>query len=456
MEVVLPFIVEEEDLDMTEIVDAFGQHIFPDKWEFPPTRDWGINYTLVDVLYRRTGATSRFAWAQTLLEDLQFNRETGPIMLLLATAEAWAQGSFVDLDGNDAEPDLVIEIEGFPLIPLWMGSKIVRYKVEIPPTSKLTCLAEPGAKTRPLGNNQVWFCVITRCMRFMFEPIMARDGRLRIGLRSTNKMWTFLKFLQTRGKSWNGVYAQSSDFKASTDYIPLEIIKAIWDGFTWDLSPGHPFMVFYDLIVSNRTLALLDFKDLNQVLSDMSEKDENFSFTHKCGSFMGEPMSFMTLNGVNVVIDDICEFMFTHSPSDYIPLTVGKSQENILVGKVPPVDDFSRADIGPPEPACGCGDDWAAIRRYYGQIILWKSIAIQLGMVFSWKDAVSQRILIFCEDHALIRKDNTVAYVDVIKSRLLTTMTRQHSDNRSSILGKGRMLRNQLDYFENKLSNRRL
>jgi hypothetical protein len=446
-EVKFPFICENSQIsDMTEITDCYGQYVFPNKWEFPPTFEWG--FCLLDVAYRRLGATFRIAWAYKLIENFQFSREIGPLILLLATAESYRQGHFVDLDGNSVEPDYYLETGKFPKIPLFKGKRILRYKVDIPPLANLTCLAEPGAKTRPLGNNQVHFLVITRAMRFMVEPIFARDGRLRIGLRSTNKMWSFLKFLQTRSDDWSGFYAQSSDFKSSTDYIPLSLINAIWKGISSEIPEDHPFMVYYDYIVSTRRLSLLDFKELYSFISNTGEEGK-LPFFHQCGSFMGEAMSFMTLSLVTVVIDDVTEFLFRKEFNKFQDL---KEDSNQMITLDLPkyAEEFANSDNLAPEPACGCGDDWAAIRKYFGQITLWKSVACSMGMVFSWKDAVSRRILIFCEDHAQIGADNKVVYIDIIKSRLLTSMTRQHSDNRSSILGKGRMLRNQLDYFENK------
>jgi hypothetical protein len=445
---------------LTKLTDAFGNYVFPTyegfSFELVSDASDGRFGPLYEYLYRGYAFTKRRNFAEELFKGRTLPNEIGYMLLLLATAESYLQGHFEDLDGNIVPPTCVLKTsfqgKPFPDIPLWNAGTILRYKVVIPPLVKLTCLAEPGAKTRPLGNNQCWFLAITRNMRFMFEPVMARDGRLRIGLRSTNKMWSFLKYLQKRKNSSTGEWCQSSDFKSSTDYIPLSLIKAMWKGFTHDVHPSHPFMVYFDLIVSNRRLSLLDFREVNELLTDDMSSEERISFHHRCGSFMGEAMSFMTLNGVNVIVDDISDFLFLNGCN---PTSLNASEHcrggwHPLQSKmIDLLEMFQTGEINTPEPAAGCGDDWAAFKRYLNNILLWKDVAIQLGMVFSWKDGISRRVLIFCEDHAIVREDGKIVYIDVIKSRLLTTMTRQHSDNRSSILGKGRMLRNQLDYFEN-------
>jgi hypothetical protein len=239
-------------------------------------------------------------------------------------------------------------------------------------------------------------------------------------------MWTYLKFLQKQLQKVAEIWAQSTDYKSATDYIPLDMILAIWSGLFGVLPDKHPFWVFFDLIVSNRRLTLLDFKHLLVRCNPEYTGEDKIDLNHMCGSFMGEPMSYMTLDMINILIEEVSEYIFI-------------SGDKILANY--------RGETLPKDPSCICGDDFAALRTSLLRILIFKETATRAGMVLSWKDQVSKRVLIFCEDHVLIRNKKPV-YVDVVKSRLLTGMARQHSDNRSSILGKGRMLRNQLDYFE--------
>jgi hypothetical protein len=421
--------------DPGNLTDCFGRFVFPISKKVEGFAalftDINVRYNsltingkiddrliLYDWIYRSEFRNSREDFSRFLEisgNDKEFpclSKELGLAILLLAVSEGYSQGKFLDADGIPSEPDIFLVIPGCPWkVPLWNGRKILRYKVVIPPKVKLTCLAEPGAKSRSLGNTQVWFTIVTRIMRFMIEPIIARDGRARIGLVSVNKMWTFLKFLQKIG--YRNPVIQSTDYRASTDYIPLLIISSLWKSLTKRVKANHPFLVFLDLIISNRNLELLDFHELSSEIED---------WTHRCGSFMGEPMSFMTLTVMNLAAEEASEIMYHNF--------------NPPVGR---------------DPVAVCGDDFLAVRSDLDRILKFKEVTQKIGFVFSWKDQISSRIGIFCEDHILIDVTGKISYVDVIKSRLLTPMTRQHSDNRSAILGKGRMLRNQLDYFENKL-----
>jgi hypothetical protein len=354
------------------------------------------------------------------------------VLLLIATNQSLKQG-FFRRTGEEGEylPDILMHV-GCYKIPLWYSDGVPHHLIYQPvdfPKVTLNCLAEPGAKTRPLGKNQAWFTIVTRAMRFMAEPILARDGRARIGLRSTNKMWSFLKYLKNR-KSKGLFIGQSTDYKSATDLIPISVIKAMWNGFLSSLPRTHPFWVYYELVVCPRNLFVdKQFKDLN-LKNDINRR----------GSFMGEPMSFLTLTLENLLVEEISAYFYNYRNDVQLwdtRLVSRHLQDDRLAG----------------DAICICGDDVAAVRRDVEQIRLFKVVAIALGWQFSWKDAVSRRLLIFCEDHTMMNYRGDITefrYIDVIKSRLLTTMSRQHSDNRSSILGKGRMLSNQLDYYEHK------
>jgi hypothetical protein len=63
------------------------------------------------------------------------------------------------------------------------------------------------------------------------------------------------------------------------------------------------------------------------------------------------------------------------------------------------------------------------------------------------KDLGSPTLGILCEDHFFYDKDqHKLIFLDVVKTRLLTRMTRLHSDGRSAILGKASMLMTQLSW----------
>jgi len=385
--------------------------------------------TFLQALYGGAGLSSKRRKASKLIGEESLPSELGKACLLYASGVALKQGEYIsDITGNPLEFESYLHVGGM-IIPIVVNEPMRHHLIYRPismPKTKLDCLAEPGAKTRPLGKNQAWFTLVSRAMRFMAEPIIARDGRARIGLRSTNKMWSFLKYIKKVGPEFEDPIGQSADLKSATDLIPLDVIEAIWDGLTSSLPKSHPFWVFYSLIKSQRAMYIAPkFKTLESRFKPGT--------LNKRGSFMGEPMSFLTLSLVLILTEEISDYYHSlnvpvwSKPDSYMPL--GRN------------------------PCAICGDDLTALRANLSRILLWREVALDLGLKFSWKEGISKRLLIFCEDHALLSgkgKQFTTVYVDVIKSRLLTTMSREHSDNRSSILGKGRMLSNQLDYFEDK------
>jgi hypothetical protein len=373
--------------------------------------------TLLDCLYRQSGAQRRKDANIELLGKDLLSPEVGAAILLMASSEAILQGYYVNLKGERSPPDMHLVLPSGRKIPIWKEFITLRYISTEFPKTELQCLAEPGAKTRSLGKSQAWFTIVTKVMRFMAEPILARDGRSRIGLRSTNKMWSFLKYLSRT--NYEEKFLQSTDFRAATDYIALLMLKSMWKPFCSRVPEKHPFLVYQELIWCRRSLHFSD---------KFSECRPTGQFSHECGSFMGEPMSFMSLTLINLVIEETNSYYFRNN----LPLFQGIPR--LLSG----------------DPLCICGDDVAALRNNLEIILRFKQTVAAYGMKLSWKDGISRRVLIFCEDHVLLDENGKFVYLDVIKSRLLTTMARQHSENRSSILGKGRMLTNQLDYFDDK------
>lgn len=406
-------------------VDVYGERVFPRTVGYYGCLE--ESSPLINLLYVDRGATRRQKYCKDVAGEELLPSTTGSSLLLAATGKALGQGQFLDKDGSPCKPDYWLKC-GAIRLPLFDPTRFkfnLCYEVLSPPKVTLTSLAEPGAKCRPLGKNQLWFNITEKVMRFMVEPILARDGRARIGLNSTNKMWDFLKFLGKSNFEFSEAFCQSTDYKSATDLIPLDLLQALWTGFLGNLPRRHPFRVFESLLYATRDLSI------SSEFPEFRKEFLNSGKSHRRGSFMGEPMSFMTLTLMNLVIEVLT-----------LKATAFKTQLFVLGNQLPP---------GP--PVCICGDDVAAVRHRLEPIQLFKEVVAAFSGQLSWKDVISKRILIFCEDHVLVQyKDGKAKflYIDVIKSRLLTTMSRQHTENRSAILGKGRMLRNQLDYFEDK------
>jgi len=393
--------------------DAYGVRIFPRRNIL-----FLDNPTMLDCLYRKSGHARLEQVGLSHTGKLLLPSEVCPAILLMATSEAILQGYYHTSDGVVSEPSTWLLLPSGRRLPMWNHRYPLRYKSVDFPITEMQCLAEPGAKSRSLGKSQTWFTLTMKIMRFMIEPILARDGRARIGLRSTNKMWSFLKFIQ-KVYGGNPIF-QSTDYSAATDWISLKLLSAIWEPIFGLIDKNHPFLIYKDLVTCPRRL------HFGKKFLECEPLDK----THRCGSFMGEPMSFMSLTLINLIIEEISSFFWkTKVPLYSMPIT------NLVSN----------------DPLAICGDDVASLREDVEHIKMFKSVVSDVGMKLSYKDGISSRVLVFCEDHVLRDEKGKILYIDVIKSRLLTTMCRQHSENRSSILGKGRMLTNQLDYFDDKV-----
>nr|WPR16649.1 MAG: RNA-dependent RNA polymerase [Streptophyte associated narna-like virus 18] len=427
--------IDHRLINISEVYrDCYGNRMFPGLWasdDADVQEIWKKNpkirmkarirarvtegkISLLDKLYRQFGHFRKAKATRELLAKDLYPSEVCPAILAVASSEAILQGRYLDTSGNEVKPNLYLVLSSGREIPIFSEGRPLRYESLDYPKVQMQCLAEPGAKTRSLGKNQAWFVIVTKIMRFMIEPILARDGRARIGLVSTNKMWSFLKFLQK--KSATGQWLQSTDYSAATDYISLDMLSAMWTPFFSRIRTGHPFLIYKDLVFCRRSL---HFDGIFKIC------DNNRN--HECGSFMGEPMSFMSLTLINLIVEELS--------------ACWKNEISCFVTPVQKLESY--------DPVAICGDDVASVRRSLTRIKVFKHIVKCVGMKLSWKDGISRRLLIFCEEH-IIAQNKEFIYIDVIKSRLLTTMARQHSDNRSAILGKGRMLGTQLAYFDNR------
>jgi hypothetical protein len=335
--------------------------------------------------------------------------KTGYLVLALASSECLEHGSF------EPAPDLI-----FDGVPVWRERTLVRFvpDLERPFRCRFKVLGEPGFKSRPLTINHWALVVILQNMRFLMEPPFHVDGRVRIGFESQNILWDLIKFLNKALPNFSGeVIFNNSDFKASTDYIPLGLIRAMWRGFLKgiNLNRKHPFWVFSELIWTPRYVE--------------TELLESGGFHQKRGSFMGEPMSFLTLSLYNLCLTEIAGNFSKH----------GRSLRHL-----PDITEFF-SEPRDPTPVGIVGDDNLSVgdKAFLDNF---HSVGEASGMKFSkGKDLASSFLMILCEDHAYW-DGKTIQFLDVIKLRLLTRMTRVHSDNRSAILGKASMLSTQISW----------
>nr|QIR30307.1 RNA-dependent RNA polymerase [Plasmopara viticola lesion associated narnavirus 28] len=345
-----------------------------------------------------------------------FGPNTGKLLLWAASADLMNHGSFYP------EPQGFVKTPCGALLPIWWNRQPVSYQPKTPLECRVVSLGEPGFKVRPLTAGHTGMILIQKTMRQMVQTLLEKDGRCRVGLAVTNKLWSFLKFWGKKDLP-DGVFSQNSDYKSATDYIPLDMIEAIWSSFTSFLPVDHPFRVYVALLWAPRKL-LVSGKQYPGI--------GDCELNHVCGSFMGEPMSYMTLMLMNVLVEYIGFVYYETKAPLWSPLPESYGFANM--------DHFVVV-----------GDDKIAIRTSKEMAEISRKVSIGLGFVMSDKDGDSRRLILLCEDHVLITKDDTknvLVYVDAIKGRLLTNVSRGHADNRASIFGKGRMLANQLAYMD--------
>lgn len=393
-----------------------------------------IGFRLLDILYRRPDQLIGQNYLRKLVpEDKHSLPDTTGKALLF-----WSSGRLALSGDYEPKPDWFIMVPNhssfdpmknqykeFIPCPVWLEKQIVRYNPTEYPSVMLTSLAEPGSKVRGLGKGDTAYNIIGQTMRFMADPVFVRDGSARIGLESDNKLWQFLKFLQKVGKDFPPTaILMSSDYRRATDYLALRLIEALWCGFLSGLPKAHPFWVFSKLIWSPRRLFL-----------DQKLIPDRKVYISRCGSFQGEPVSFLTLTLYNLVV---------------LNMTIHYCVSGKPIWSIPDVEP----QMGP-LPRAVCGDDVAALWPHVRYSTTFRTIVLGTGMFLSkGKDGDSKRVLIFCEDHVIAQYDLetkqwSFSYADTVKCRLLTNMSRQGTSRVASILGKGRMVSTQLEWFPN-------
>jgi len=424
------------------LYDVFGEPVFTSDWlmgtssetlasmlKLPPG-DHHVEVlfggpTLLEVMYTPFLEYQGYMSARREANKDWLPNTIGKVLRFISTGTMLRRGEIAP--GADAVLRVVNDSKGWDLaVPLFFESgQRVRYTPRVFPPVFLTCLAEPSFKARTLGKGESEEAILFQSMRFMAEPVLARDGRARLGLEETNKLWTFLKYVsRIADQIGETSIIENNDFDAATDEMLLSLIEALWSGFLRPLPPDHPFWVYTKLIWCPRQL-VVDRK----ILPDVSQ-----TFETRRGSMMGEPISFLTLTLYNLVVDDMTNYYAGLG----LPLYSLPIETHVFFG---------------PLPTAICGDDVTSIRPHRRFSATHRRIITDTQMVLSTKgkDSDSLRVIFFCEDSVIVSRDTDgkwkFTYIDVIKGRLLTRMARQGTARVAAVLGKGRMLANQLEWF---------
>ena len=336
----------------------------------------------------------------------RFNHLFGDAILIWAATVAMDHGRF------DCEP--------VGRIALFVHNQVIKFHPDGRlPKATVRILSEPGAKARPLTTNMAWLTTILQSIRQMTEPCLRRDPRARASFTDPNKLWSILPLIRKLRKC----LVKSADYSSATDTIPLKYIRCIWTGYLSGLgiSSKHPIWVFLELVFSQRELVPSD--DMKHLSSEFHD-----FCPHVTGSFMGEPVSFLTLTLLNLAVLDIVNYLECHA------------LHHSVLGGVPGEDVANFLGLVG-QLSILTGDDLLDFGEGSRAELLDKVIALVGFLRSVGKDFTSTDFGTFTEEH-ILWNDATqqYEYFDKVKARLLTPMSREYADHRQSILGKGSML----------------
>jgi hypothetical protein len=353
----------------------------------------------------RTVGSRNFEFTQCHL-----NETLGDSVLFWAWTQSMEYGHF--------ESDC--QLEGYPL---FTKGGVHKWIQDRPIPCTLMVLAEPGFKARSLTKNPAWLTLLQACLRHIVADVLSEDNRCGLGLKSAYVLWNLLKVVRNELKSNPRVFSSviNTDLSRSTDLIPMDLLRGMWKSAfgTWGYSP------------------LFALEEL--IIPDHAIEYGGKSFTQACGSFMGEPMSFMSLTLYNLCTQEISSWALASRVR--LPLTATKLQGyplstehaklsyDAIIG-----DDVMRLAL-----VQGLGP---YTRQMYG---------LTNGRLSKGKDTESTVHGILAENHVFLENCGSTTrchYLDILKPRLLTASARYHSDNRSSLIGKGSMLYTQIEWYK--------
>jgi hypothetical protein len=377
---------------------------------------------VVDILWTRKDLTPF---------EILVGPKLGYVILGMATGDLCQYGDY------SPEPDGFLSD-----IPYWNSPGERVYEPNKPFPVRFKSLGEPGFKARPLTIGKWSVVTVLQALRQAVEPTFYSDPSLRLGFGSQNVLWDILKYVQKNRTIRDNSYFMNSDFKSATDYIPLSVIKSLWTGYFrgQGITPGHPAHIFLSVLWEPRVI---------HPSSDCQWMNGEILQTR--GSFQGEPMSFLTLTLLNVCGVEIAAQMSFGCLKGHLSCSLTgirlKSErtyeDNLAIFSVERKFPLLYGIVG--------DDNMSIADKKFRRIFT--NIMLLVGMQFSpGKDLGSRNLLILCEDHAFYdEEDKTLKFLDVVKHRLLSRMTRVHSDHRSAIIGKASMLTTQLSWETNRL-----
>ena len=248
---------------------------------------------------------------------------------------------------------------------------------------------------------------------------------------SGNPLWEFLEYIKARPDL---SFALSADLTSATDRIPLSVANALIEGFLdrSSINRTHPIRTFFPLGAVPSYISC----DTSLVGGGPSRLES--WHLQKCGTLMGAPLSFEVLTLFSLSLVEAVEI----SHYNGWPYRLGDA----IVSRPEPVK----------LPCAVVGDDVliltnrSSCRTYTHLVRKWG------GAVSAGKHTYGDGAAVFCEDYVLNqggKHKSEWAYLDLIKPRLLSPYGRTGSQATGlPIIGKGSMLRVQIEYSNNRYS----
>jgi hypothetical protein len=368
---------------------------------------------------------SPYPWEDKVYNIEDFNVRDFALFLV---DRANASGANLDLDSVRIRTREVLHggyrVKRGQLLPFFIDPSPKFWTQDREVECSLMVLAEPGFKARALTKNPVWLTILQSTCRHMVADVFSLDPRLGLGLESSYVLWDLLKVVRRENDPYR--IAVNTDLSRSTDRIPMTLIRSMWSGFIAGFAAtgkAGPLGVYRNLICVDHSVYVDKNTQFERVFSQM------------CGSFMGEPMSFMTLSLYNICCQEVA------SLARYQGLMVGEILQVDQTDQDPRAFETSKDAI--------VGDDGLRLTNdtqlglYTRNVYILTNGSLSLG-----KDTESEHHAILAENHVFIDSNGKLAYLDIIKARLLSWVNREHSDHRDSLIGKGTALFQQLEWYE--------
>jgi hypothetical protein len=393
-----------------ETYDCFGNLFLMKKEAY--VLGESLQDSLIEHCYPRLGGNTNI---RQYTKEFFGMSNIGYLISLDATRLALGKGIFLTDYKNDLIDRFLFRKEELP----------VTYFPLSYPKTRITCLSEPSNKARTLGISEHWLITLLQLIRHRIEPCFYADFRTGFGFRAAHKLWELYKkiFWLRKGKKNfypKNFFCLNTDLKSATDYIPLRLIKTVWRYIlSFLFKKDDPIMVFRNLIWCPRDIVIAKkFKHL--------KLKEGY---HKCGSFMGEPCSFITLTLINVVAFEVT---VQCTMNDLKPCLITSFYEYRWYFCVI------------------CGDDMFSYLPYKSYKVLHDVYRLLGSITSPGKDSSSRDLAIFCECYMFITS-YMLEFIDIVKLRLLTPMSRLHRDCRASVIGRGHTLTKYLSWNPNKI-----